>query len=83
MPDRGVENQGVVVIHDCLFYCLIDRATHSGIILTIAELTDNQTTQVLQNPTHAQVIHHPVYMVMPLCDVFNQKDGGSHSPAIL
>ena len=46
MSDRGVEKNGVVVVCDYLFYCLIYRLLHERIILAVAELTYHQTTQV-------------------------------------
>jgi hypothetical protein len=72
MPDRGVEDQGVVVICDCLFDCFIYRLSHRLVIFAVAKLTYNQTTQMSQYTTHTQVTHHAVDMIMPLGNVFDE-----------
>jgi hypothetical protein len=71
VTDGSIENNGVVVVSDCLFYCLIDRLRHEGIVVTIAELTDDESADVLQDAAHAQIAHHPVDMVVALRDVFD------------
>ena len=73
MPEWGVEKNGVVVISDCLFYCLIDRTIHHLIVLAIRELPDYQSADIRQHPTHPQTAHHAVDMIMPLAYILNQK----------
>ena len=74
MSDRGIEDQGVVIVSDCLFYCLIDRLTHSRIILAVAELPDDQSAQVGKNAAHTQVADHAVDMIMAFRYIFNKQD---------
>jgi len=71
VTDGSIENNGVVVVSDCLFYCLIDRLRHEGIVVTITELPDDESADVRQDAAHAQVAHHPVDMIVTLGDVFD------------
>ena len=75
MPDGGIEKNGVVVVSDYLFYCLIDRLLHQRVIFAITELTDYETTQVRQHTAHSQVAHHAVDMIMAFGDSFDEQDG--------
>jgi hypothetical protein len=72
MPDRGIEKNGVVVVSDCLFYCFINRLTHPFIVLAVTKLSDDETTQMSQYTTQTQVTNHPVNMIVPLGDVFDE-----------
>jgi hypothetical protein len=72
VPDRGIEKNGVVVVCDCLFYCLIDRLAHQLVVLAVRELPYDESAQVRQYTTQAEIANHPVDMIMPLGDVFDE-----------
>ena len=74
VPYRGIENEGVVVVSDCLFYCLIDRLLHQRIVLAVGELPDDESAQIGEHTTHAQVAHHAVNMVVPLANILDEQD---------
>ncbi len=42
VPKRGIEKNGVVVVSDCLFYCLINGLLHQRVVLAVGELANNQ-----------------------------------------
>ena len=65
MPERGIEKKGVVVVSDYLFYCLINGTAHQLVVIAVAELAYNETAQVRQHATHAQVADHPIDVIMP------------------
>ena len=74
MPERGIEKKGVVVVSDYLFYCLINGTAHQLVVIAVAELAYNETAQVRQHATHAQVADHPIDVIMPLADVLDKQD---------
>ena len=74
MPDGGIKKHGVVVVCDCLFYGLIDGATHSRIVLTIRELSYDQTAQMRQHAAPFEIANHAVNVLMTLADIFDKKD---------
>ena len=74
MPERHIEDDGVVAVRDCLFYCLIDRLFHQRVFIAVRKPADNQSAQVGQHSTHPQVAHHAVDMIMAFADIFDQEN---------
>lgn len=75
VTERCIENHGVVVGSDYLFYCFIDRLVHERVIVAVAELAYDQSADVGEHTAHLQIAHHPVDVIMPLADVFDQQNG--------
>ena len=74
MPEGRIEENGVVVVCNYLFYGLIDRLLHQRIVLAVTELSDDQTAQMRQNTAHAQVANHSVDMIVPFTDIFDEQN---------
>ena len=70
----SIEKNGVVVFCDCLFYSLIDGATHGRVVLTIGELPYYQSAEVREDTAHLEVADHAVNMVMTLAYILNKEN---------
>ena len=70
----SIEKNGVVVFCDCLFYSLIDGATHGRVVLTIGELPYYQSAEVREDTAHLEITDHAVDMVMPLAYILDKEN---------
>ena len=70
MSEWRLEAYGVVVISNCLVYCLLYTGWHRWVVLALSELAYDKSTYLTENSAHTQIANHTINMVMPLAYVF-------------
>ena len=72
MSEWRLEAYGVVVISNCLVYCLLYGGGHRWVVFAIGELPYDKSTYLTEDSAHTQIANHTINMVMPLAYIFNQ-----------
>ena len=72
MSEWRLETYGVVVICNCLVYCLLYGGGHRWVVVAIGELAYDESAYLCENAAHTQIAHHAVNMVMPLAYIFDK-----------
>ncbi len=74
MTYRRCEDDRIVVVRYGFVYRLFHAAArHGRVVVTVRELTYNQSAQVSQYAAHTQIAHHTVNMVMALSHILYQQ----------
>ena len=74
MSGGKVEQDGIAVFGYGFVNSVVNGATHERVAVAVGELSDDKSFDAGKDAGHAEIAHHAVDVVMPLADVFNEKN---------
>jgi len=73
MPCRKIKDHRIIITGNGLQDGFPESLFHKRIIVTTGKLPYDKPRKVCQHATEAEILHHTINMIVPFCDVLNEK----------